>query len=72
MKVNSMMVVMATAIACGASGCCWLGCGPCKDEGAKCCEKKQSGIGINANVGDASAGAGVSTRGVHAEAKVGK
>jgi hypothetical protein len=27
---------------------------------------------VNANVGDASAGAGMSTSGVHAEAKLGK
>lgn len=71
MKVNSMMVVMAVAIVGVASGCCWLGCGSCKKEGAKCCEK-QCGIGVNANVGDASAGAGMSTSGVHAGAKLGK
>jgi hypothetical protein len=38
---------------------------------SKCCEK-QCGIGMNANVGGASAGAGMSTSGVHAEAKLGK
>ena len=34
--------------------------------------KKKCGIGMKANVGDASADAGVSTHGVHAEAKLGK
>ena len=71
MKVNSMMVVMAIAIVGSASGCCWFKCEPCKKDGEKCCEK-QCGIGMNANVGGASAGAGVSTSGVHAEAKLGK
>ena len=71
MKVNSMMVVMAVAIVGCASGCCWLKCESWKKDGEKCCEK-QCGIGMNANVGGASAGAGMSTSGVHAEAKLGK
>ena len=71
MKVNSMMVVMAIVIIGAICGCCWLGCGSCKKEGAKCCEK-QCGIGMKANVGDASAGAGMNTGGMHAEAKLGK
>ena len=71
MKVNSMMVVMAVAIVGSASGCCWLKCESCKKDGDKCCEK-QCGIGMNANVGGASAGAGMNTSGVHAEAKLGK
>ena len=71
MKVNSMMVVMAVAIVGATSGCCWLKCESCKKDGEKCCEK-QCGIGMNANVGGASAGAGMSTSGVHAEAKLGK
>ena len=71
MKVNSMMIVMALAIVGSASGCCWLKCESCKKDGEKCCEK-QCGIGMNANVGGASAGAGMSTSGVHAEAKLGK
>ena len=71
MKVNSMMVVMAVAIVGSASGCCWLGCESCQKEKSKCCEN-QCGIGMKANVGDASAGAGISTGGVHAEAKLGK
>jgi hypothetical protein len=71
MKVNSMMVVMAVAIVVTASGCCCIGCGSCRKEGAKCCEK-QCGVGMNANVGDTTAGAGVSTSGVHAEMKLSK
>ena len=71
MKVNSMMVVMAVAIVGGASGCCWLGCESCPKEKSKCCDK-HCGIGMNANVGGASAGAGMNTSGVHAEAKLGK
>ena len=71
MKVNSMMMVMAIAIVGCTSGCCWLGCESCPKEKSKCCEK-QCGIGMNANVGGASAGAGMSTSGVHAEAKLGK
>ena len=71
MKVNSMMVVMAVAIVGATSGCCWLGCESCKKECAKCCEK-QCGVGVKANVGEASAGAGMSASGVHAGAKLGK
>ena len=71
MKVNSMMVVMAVAIVGSTSGCCWLKCESCPKEKSECCEK-QCGIGMRANVGDASAGAGMSTSGVHAEAKLGK
>lgn len=36
------------------------------------CSEKQCGIGMNANVGGASADAGMSTSGVYAEAKLGK
>ncbi len=71
MKVNSMMIVMAVAIVCTTSGCCWLGCKSCKKDDGKCCEK-QCGIGMKANIGEASAGAGISTSGVHAGAKLGK
>ena len=71
MKVNSVMVVMAVAIVGVTSGCCWLGCGSCKKEGEKCFQK-QCGIGVKANVGGASAGAGMSTSDMHAEAKLGK
>ena len=71
MKVNSMMVVMALAIVGSTSGCSWLKCESCKKDGEKCCQK-QCGIGMNANVGGASAGAGMSTSGVHAESKLGK
>ena len=71
MKVNSVMIVMAVAIVGTTSGCCWLGCGSCKKDGVKCCDK-QCGIGVKANVGGASAGAGVSTSDMHAEAKLGK
>ena len=71
MKVNSMMIVVAVAIVGATSGCCWLGCGSCKKDDEKCC-KKACGIGVNATVGSASAGAGVSTRDIHAEAQMGK
>ena len=70
MKVNSVMIVMAIAIVGATSGCCWFGCGSCKKD-VKCCDK-QCGIGVKANVGSASAGAGVSTSDMHAEAKLGK
>jgi hypothetical protein len=71
MKVNSMVIVMAVAIAGSTSGCCWLCSESCPKEKSKCCEK-QCGIGMKANVGDASAGAGMNTGGMHAEAKLGK
>ena len=71
MKVNSIMVVMAVAIASATPGCCWLCSETCPKEKAGCCTK-QCSVGVNANVGDASAGAGMSTSGVHAEAKLGQ
>jgi hypothetical protein len=71
MKVNSMMVVMAVAIVGATSGCCWLGCGSCKQEGKKCCGE-QCGVGVKANVGGASASAGVSASDMHAGAKLSK
>ena len=71
MKVNSMMVVMAVAIGFVVSGCCSLSCDACKKDTGNCCAS-QCGIGVKANVGGASAGAGVSTSGAHAGAKLGK
>ncbi|MBS7286632.1 MAG: hypothetical protein KIH06_05150 [Kiritimatiellae bacterium] len=71
MNGNTMMIVMAVVIVGCASGCCWFKCESCPKEKSECCEK-QCGIGVKANVGGASAGAGMSTRGAHAEATLGK
>ncbi len=71
MKVNSIMVVMAVAIVMAVSGCCSLCCNACKKDAGECRSSK-CGIGVNANVGGASAGAGVSTTGAHAGATLGK
>ena len=71
MKVNLIAVVMAVAIASISAGCCSFGCGSCKQDSEKCC-KSQCDIGVKANVGGTSAGAGVNSSGVHVEAKAGK
>ncbi len=71
MKVNLIAVVMAVAIASISAGCCSFGRGSCKQDSEKCC-KSQCDIGVKANVGGASAGAGVNSSGVHVEAKAGK
>ena len=71
MKVNLIAVAVAIAIASINAGCSSFGCGSCKKDSEKCC-KSQCDIGVKANVGGASAGAGVSSSGVHMEAKTGK
>jgi hypothetical protein len=70
MKVNLTEVVMVLAIGLVVSGCC----STCRMSG-KCstekCNKPQCGVGMNANVGGASAGAGINSNGAHVEAKTG-
>lgn len=70
MKVNLIAVAMAFAVALATVGCCSSGCGSCGKSNE--CSGKQCGIGMNANVGAASAGAGINSSGVHVEAKTGK
>ncbi len=72
MKMNPIAVVTAVAFAITMTGCCWLGCGSCKQKAPEKCCKSQCGVGVKANVGGSSAGAGVSTSGAHIEAKTGK
>ncbi len=71
MKVNSVVVVIGLATALVATGCCSLRCDACKKDTGNC-RDSQCSVGVNANVGDASARAGVSTGGIHAGAKLGK
>ena len=72
MKVCPIAVVMAVAVAFTTTGCCWLGCGSCKQEAPEKCCKSQCGVGVKANVGGTSAGASLSSSGAHIEAKAGK